>query len=92
MKENVPRLLINREPVGPFRFYQMECCFRDVVVLDDCDKGIQKLCDLLGWRTELENLYTRGREKLRKQRETFLKMKQSYLEKNMSAAEQTEEQ
>ena len=70
----------------------MECCFRDVVVLDDCDKGIQKLCELLGWRAELENLYTKGREKLRKQREAFLKMKQTYLEKNESAAEQTEEQ
>ena len=70
----------------------MECCFRDVVVLDDCDKGVQKLCDLIGWRTELESLYTKGREKLRKQQQAFLKMKHSYLENNMSAAEQTEEQ
>lgn len=64
MKENVPRFLINKEPVGPFRFYQMDCCFRDVVLLDDCDKGVLKLCDLIGWRNELEDLYKKGREKL----------------------------
>ena len=59
----------------------MECCFRDVVLLDDCDKGVQKLCDLIGWRNDLEQLYTKGREKLRKQQDQFLKLKQSFIEK-----------
>ena len=80
MKENVPRFLINREPVGPFRFYQMDCCFRDVVLLNDCDRGVQKLCDLIGWRSELEDLYTKGREKLLKQQQAFFEMKKAVAE------------
>ena len=75
VKENVPRLLINRDPVGPFRFYQMDCCFRDVVFLGDCDEGVKKLCDLIGWRSEWEELYTKGRAKLAAQQSQFLKLK-----------------
>lgn len=75
VKENVPRMLINREPVGPFRFYQMDCCFRDVVYLGDCDEGVKKLCDLIGWRNELEELYSKGRQKLKAQQSKFLKLK-----------------
>lgn len=75
VKENVPRMLINREPVGPFRFYQMDCCFRDVVYLGDCDEGVKKLCDLIGWRSELEELYSKGRQKLKAQQSKFLKLK-----------------
>lgn len=81
MKENVPRFLINKEPVGPFRFYQMDCCFRDVVLLGDCDEGVKKVCDLIGWRDELEDLYVKGQAKLQKVRQKFLEMKSS-LQKN----------
>ena len=90
MKENVPRFLINKEPVGPFRFYQMDCCFRDVVLLDDCDKGVLKLCDRIGWRNELEDLYKKGREKLGKQQKEFLKMKASLQKRNSVAETVTE--
>ena len=90
VKENVPRFLINKEPVGPFRFYQMDCCFRDVVLLDDCDKGVLKLCDLIGWRNELEDLYKKGREKLAKQQKEFLKMKASLQKRNSVAETVTE--
>ena len=90
MKENVPRFLINKEPVGPFRFYQMDCCFRDVVLLDDCDKGVLKLCDLIGWRNELEDLCKKGREKLAKQQKEFLKMKASLQKRNSVAETVTE--
>lgn len=89
MKENVPRFLINREPVGPFRFYQMDCCFRDVVLLSDCDEGVKKLCDLIGWRDELEELYTKGRAKLEKVQQKFLDMKAS-LKRNDVAEEVSE--
>lgn len=81
VKENVPRFLINKEPVGPFRFYQMDCCFRDVVLLGDCDEGVKKVCDLIGWRDELEDLYVKGQAKLQKVRQKFLEMKSS-LQKN----------
>lgn len=89
VKENVPRMLINREPVGPFRFYQMDCCFRDVVYLGDCDEGVKKLCDLIGWRSELEELYTKGRQKLMVQQSKFLKLKME--RKNQSGEEVKEE-
>ena len=75
VKENVPRFLINKEPVGPFRFYQMDCCFRDVVLLGNCDDGVKKLCDMIGWREELEDLYNKGRQKLEKSRQKFLELK-----------------
>ena len=75
VKENVPRFLINKEPVGPFRFYQMDCCFRDVVLLGSCDDGVKKLCDMIGWREELEELYSKGRQKLEKGRQKFLELK-----------------
>ncbi len=61
--------------MGPFRFYQMDCCFRDVVLLDDCDSGVKKLCDLIGWREELEALVQSGRAKLEKAQSSFLEMK-----------------
>lgn len=84
VKENVPRFLINKEPVGPFRFYQMDCCFRDVVLLGDCDSGVQKLCDLIGWRSELEDLYTKGRQKLLSSQSKFLELKSQLQSKNDS--------
>ena len=92
VKENVPRFLINKEPVGPFRFYQMDCCFRDVVLLDDCDRGVQKLCDLIGWRKELEDLYTKGHAKLRKSQKKFIEMRNSFKreQENQTAEEQVE--
>ena len=56
VRENCPRLLINKEAVGPFRFYTMDCCYRDVVYLGDCDEGVKELCKELGWLDELEDL------------------------------------
>ena len=52
----------------------------DVVLLNDCDRGVQKLCDLIGWRSELEDLYTKGREKLLKQQQAFFEMKKAVAE------------
>eukprot|EP00638_Chattonella_subsalsa_P001828 CAMPEP_0117774538 /NCGR_PEP_ID=MMETSP0947-20121206/26579_1 /TAXON_ID=44440 /ORGANISM="Chattonella subsalsa, Strain CCMP2191" /LENGTH=486 /DNA_ID=CAMNT_0005601027 /DNA_START=46 /DNA_END=1502 /DNA_ORIENTATION=+ len=59
----VPRLLINREPVGQrdspnghgFRF---DCYdnYRDVAFLADCDRAVTVLCHLLGWKEEFEAL------------------------------------
>lgn len=57
IRENVPRVLFNKEPVGPFRFCQMACCFRDVYIAGDCDEQVRALCQELGWEEELETLY-----------------------------------
>lgn len=56
VKDCTPRLLINKEAVGPFRFCGMSSCYRDIAFLDDCDAGVKKLCSLLGWEKELEEL------------------------------------
>eukprot|EP01119_Soliformovum_irregulare_P015441 TRINITY_DN4347_c0_g1_i2.p1 TRINITY_DN4347_c0_g1~~TRINITY_DN4347_c0_g1_i2.p1 ORF type:complete len:776 (+),score=247.52 TRINITY_DN4347_c0_g1_i2:101-2428(+) len=51
--ENVPRLLINRDPVGVFTRCNDQDNFRDVALLGDCDDGIRTLAKELGWEDEL---------------------------------------
>ncbi|ESZ95870.1 hypothetical protein SBOR_3764 [Sclerotinia borealis F-4128] len=50
--EEVPRLLFNMVSVGDFGSR-----LDDVVVLGDCDSGVRKFADALGWRDELEELW-----------------------------------
>lgn len=59
-----PRLLVNRERVGivtedsngnGFKFDQPDN-YRDVELLCDCDEGVLTVCEMLGWRSELEEL------------------------------------
>ncbi|XP_037338395.2 NAD-dependent protein deacetylase sirtuin-3, mitochondrial isoform X1 [Pungitius pungitius] len=50
---SVPRLLINRDPVGPFAGRRRA---RDVVRLGDVVEGVRALVDALGWTRELEAL------------------------------------
>ncbi len=48
----VPRVLINKEVVGGFGSRP-----DDVMILGDCDAGVRKLADALGWRDDLEALW-----------------------------------
>lgn len=48
-KESTPRVLFNLERVGSLGTRP-----DDVLVLGDCDSGVRKLADELGWRDELE--------------------------------------
>lgn len=50
--EDIPRLLVNKEQVGGLGSRP-----DDVLFLGDCDTGVRKLADELGWREELEELY-----------------------------------
>ena len=50
--EEIPRVLFNLERVGSFGTQA-----DDVMVLGDCDTGIRKLADELGWREELEEAW-----------------------------------
>jgi NAD-dependent histone deacetylase SIR2 len=50
--EGVPRVLINKEIVGDLGSRP-----DDVMVLGDCDEGVRKLADALGWRDELESMW-----------------------------------
>jgi NAD-dependent histone deacetylase SIR2 len=51
-REDTPRVLINKEEVG-----DLGSRADDVLVLGDCDAGVRKLADALGWRDELEELW-----------------------------------
>ncbi|RYO93063.1 hypothetical protein DL764_008035 [Monosporascus ibericus] len=63
--EDVPRVLFNLQRVGDFGTRA-----DDVLYLGDCDSGIRKLADELGWREELESLWESvvGEKEARRQR------------------------
>ncbi|KAF7731605.1 NAD-dependent protein deacetylase sirtuin-2 [Apophysomyces ossiformis] len=72
--DHVPRLLINKELVGVHRSPDVGFDFkgkygkkRDVALLEECDTGVEMLADLLGWKTELEELHQKGHAKLKAQ-------------------------
>jgi NAD-dependent histone deacetylase SIR2 len=50
--QGTPRLLLNMEQVGSLGSRP-----DDVLLLGDCDTGVRKLADELGWRDELEELF-----------------------------------
>ena len=56
--EGVPRVLINKEIVGDLGSRP-----DDVIVLGDCDEGVRKLADALGWRSKLESMWLEVGEK-----------------------------
>lgn len=53
VSENTPRVLINLERVGGLGSRP-----DDVLLLEDCDAGVRKFADALGWREELEQMWT----------------------------------
>lgn len=57
VEKTTPRVLFNREPVGPFGAVGLG---RNVVALGDCDSGVQKLAGLLGWTQELQAVAAEG--------------------------------
>jgi len=75
-QEGVPRVLINKEIVGDLGTRP-----DDVIVLGDCDEGVRKLADALGWRDELEKMWLevggkvkeKEAERLREQRKAMSK-------------------
>jgi NAD+-dependent protein deacetylase sirtuin 2 len=52
--DRCPRLLVNREKVGELDFGENN--LRDALHLGDCDDGVSRLAELLGWAAELEAL------------------------------------
>lgn len=54
VREETPRVLINREVVGGIGSRR-----DDVVVLDSCDAGVRRLAKNLGWLAELEELWAK---------------------------------
>lgn len=56
VRRSVPRLLINREVVGPFAWRPR---VQDVVEQGDVVEGVQRLVELLGWTEEMQDLIQR---------------------------------
>lgn len=61
VRSSVPRLLINRDLVGPFAWRPRS---RDVVQLGDMVHGVERLVELLGWTEELQDLMQQEDEKV----------------------------
>lgn len=55
------RILINRELCGTFAHAPRET---DIVLLEDCDRIAELLCEKLGWSEDLEKLLEEGRQKI----------------------------
>lgn len=53
VRASVPRLLINRDLVGPFAWRRRPA---DVVQLGDVVRGVQELVDAIGWSRDLDAL------------------------------------
>ena len=59
VESSCPRVLFNREPVGPFGATSVG---RNVTYLGDCDSGVLKLAELLGWSEELKQVIAKGEQ------------------------------
>lgn len=76
-REGVPRVLINKEAVG-----DLGCRLDDVLVLGDCDTGVRKLADALGWRDELEQLWLEVGGKVKEKEAARLKEQRQAMTKD----------
>lgn len=56
VRNSVPRVLINRDVVGPLAWCPRS---RDVVQLGDLVHSVEKLVELLGWTGEMKDLLQR---------------------------------
>ncbi|XP_058606776.1 NAD-dependent protein deacetylase sirtuin-3 isoform X1 [Onychostoma macrolepis] len=54
VKSTVPRLLLNRNPVGPFERRPLRRA--DYMELGDLSDSVRKLAEILGWHTEIQDL------------------------------------
>ncbi|RDL35982.1 putative NAD-dependent deacetylase sirtuin-2 [Venustampulla echinocandica] len=76
-REGVPRVLINKEIVGDFGSRP-----DDVVILGDCDEGVRKLADALGWRDELEGMWLEVGGKVKEQEAARLREQRKAMSKD----------
>nr|XP_047921261.1 NAD-dependent protein deacetylase sirtuin-3, mitochondrial isoform X6 [Anser cygnoides] len=61
VRSSVPRVLINRDLVGPFAWQQR---YNDIAQLGDVVGGVKKLVELLDWNEEMQALIQKEKEKL----------------------------
>ncbi|XP_042332399.1 NAD-dependent protein deacetylase sirtuin-3, mitochondrial isoform X2 [Sceloporus undulatus] len=61
VRSSVPRVLINRDLVGPFAYQPQH---NDVAELGDVISGVEKVVEFLGWKEELQELIKKEKAKL----------------------------
>ncbi|XP_074854080.1 NAD-dependent protein deacetylase sirtuin-3, mitochondrial isoform X2 [Carettochelys insculpta] len=61
VRSSIPRVLINRDLVGPFAYQPQN---NDVALLEDVVSGVEKFVELMGWKEEMQELIWRETEKL----------------------------
>ncbi|XP_065491759.1 NAD-dependent protein deacetylase sirtuin-3, mitochondrial isoform X3 [Caloenas nicobarica] len=61
VRSSVPRVLINRDLVGPFAWRQRH---NDIAQLGDVVSGVETLVELLDWKEEMQTLMQKEKEKL----------------------------
>ncbi|XP_010297122.2 NAD-dependent protein deacetylase sirtuin-3, mitochondrial isoform X1 [Balearica regulorum gibbericeps] len=61
VRGSIPRVLINRDLVGPFAWQQR---YNDIAQLGDVVSGVEKLVELLNWTEEMRTLIQKEKEKL----------------------------
>ncbi|NXI90627.1 SIR3 deacetylase, partial [Psophia crepitans] len=61
VRGSVPRVLINRDLVGPFAWQQRH---NDIAQLGDVVSGVEKLVELLDWTEEMRTLMQKEKEKV----------------------------
>ncbi|CAO3591410.1 unnamed protein product [Absidia cylindrospora] len=96
--EYTPRLLINMDIAGvhhtPHHGFDFKWKYgkkRDALLLGDCDEGVEKLADLLGWKDELDRLYEKETKKLKERWAAEAAYDEYDVEKETHTPEKTEE-
>lgn len=69
VRSSVPRVLVNRDLVGPFAWQQRH---NDVVQLGDVVSGVETLVELLDWKEEMQMLMQKEKEKVGRGSEPWL--------------------
>ena len=61
VKPSAPRVLINRDVIGPFAKRKRRN--NDVVVKGDILEGVEKLATILSWKKDLDDIIKEGEDK-----------------------------
>lgn len=68
VNDDAIRVLVNKEIAGDFKVDKRSL---DILILKDCEEFVEKICELLGWSSELEKLIENGKKEVMSSRPTL---------------------